>query len=74
MPLMIAIGGPKSDDDDDEKPSHKYGRDDAGEAEERGISGMARRRAAKAVMSALESGDVNALDEALAEHYRACAE
>lgn len=37
------------------------------------LSSVARRKAAAKVAAALDSGDVNALDKALAAHYEACA-
>ena len=65
---MMIGGGYKSKD---EKPS--FGKSDDEEESGGGmLTGMAGKRAAKAVMKALESGDVGALHEALKSHYQAC--
>ncbi len=47
--------------------------DDEGEGEPMpSLSGMASKKAASKVLSAIESGDAGALDSALKAHYSAC--
>ena len=45
-----------------------------GEEEGPALSDMAGMRAAKALVSALESGNAKAVDKALRDHYEACSE
>jgi len=68
--MMMVIGGPMKADKDEKS----YGKSEEMESDEGGsdLSGMARKRAAKAVLEAIESGDVSALDTALAKHRKAC--
>jgi len=68
--MMMVIGAGKPGKKEAEE---KEGEEMSEEASP-GLSGMARKKAAKGVLSAIESGDSAALDKALKAHYDACYE
>ncbi len=61
---LLILGGSKSKDEDE----------DTDETEDKGesLTSMGRKKAAKAVLAAIESSDAGALDTALADHAYAC--
>lgn len=81
--MMVVIGGPGFGRDKDVSPLKKFqmskgsGDSESGDDYGKSESGpslmeMGRKRAAEAVLRAIEGSDPIALDKALADHYQAC--
>lgn len=68
------IGGSAAyaeDEDGSEDGEHGFGKPPS-DKRGPGVMGMGRKRAAQAVLDAIESGDAGALDSALAKHMGMC--